>query len=114
MRKYLTLCFLKKKKGGPLLTCFDLNSDFRKNHYCVSRNFTKNLILALLARLYRSLKLCITNNTLRLNIMKFILITLSKIAITIRQNLMLNFGDKTPHFTLAKISTYTVSKFVNN
>ena len=39
--------------------------------YCISRNFSENIILALLVRLFSSLKLCIANNTFRLEIMYF-------------------------------------------
>ena len=60
-------------------------------NYRISRNFSEDPILALLARLFSSLKLIIANNTPRLDIMCF-LINLSKIAkIIYRQNLILNF-----------------------
>ena len=47
--------------------------------YCISRNFSEYIILALSARLLSSLKLCIANNVSSLNMMKFI-IQVSKIA----------------------------------
>ena len=36
--------------------------------YCISRNFSEDLILALLVRLFSLLKLCIANNTSHLEI----------------------------------------------
>ena len=41
--------------------------------YRLSRNFSEDLILALLVRLFSSLKLCIANNTTRLDIIYFII-----------------------------------------
>ena len=39
--------------------------------YCISRNFSEDVILALLARLFSLLKLCITKNKFRLDTMCF-------------------------------------------
>ena len=64
--------------------------------------------MAVLAWLFSSVKLCIANNTFRLDTMCS-MINLSKIAkITSHQNLILNIYVKMLNFTFAKISTYTV------
>lgn len=47
--------------------CIHLNQMFLKIH-CISRNFSENLILAVLARFFSSLKLCYANNNTRLMI----------------------------------------------
>ena len=79
-------------------------------NYPISRNFSKDPILALLAKLFSSLKLSIANNTPSLDIMCFS-INLSKITkIISRQNLILNFLLQTLNFILAiNISACTVS-----
>ena len=64
--------------------------------------------MALLAKLFRLLKLCIANNIFRLDTMCF-MENLSKIAkITSHLNLIINISVKTLNFALAKMSTYTV------
>ena len=47
------------------------NSYIVKMHYRISRNFSKDLILALLGRLLNLLNLSITNNASHLNIIYF-------------------------------------------
>ena len=65
----------------------------------MSRNFSEDLILALLERLSRSLKFCIANNTLCLEIMQFI-IYFFKFA----KNLILIFLDKTLSVSIKSLS----------
>ena len=70
--------------------------------------------MALLAKLFRLLKLCIANNTFRLDTMCFMK-NLSKIAKNnVSLNLIINISVKTLNFTLAKMSTYTVYGILMN
>ena len=76
-----------------------------KRTYHIIRNFSRDLILALLAKLFSSLKLCITINTFCLDKMCSMR-KLSKITkIMTCLILILNIQVKSLNFTPAKIST---------
>ena len=53
-------------------------------YYRISRYFSEDLILTLIARFYISLKLCIANNTSHLDIMQFINFTLATILLSLQ------------------------------